>query len=141
MSLLHSNSNCVISTLFLHHPQLSYSPTYHRQNCYDLIRYLSDHSGSTKATYSIHTSSIKTHRPSSFASFSNAQLRSLQFGKNEWVDWEEGGILGPNVESRETLLELAKMTNNAYLEPDETGWCSLNGTWNVVRLFHPSPFT
>lgn len=141
MSLLHSNSNCVISTLFLHHPQLSYSPTYHRQNCYDLIRYLSDHSGSTKATYSIHTSSIKTHRPSSFASFSNAQLRSLQFGKNEWVDWEEGEILGPNVESRETLLELAKMTNNAYLEPDETGWCSLNGTWNVVRLFHPSPFT
>ena len=98
---------------------------------------LSDPSGSTKATYSVHTSSIKTHRPSSFASFSNARLRSLQFGENEWVDWEEDEILGPNVESRETLLELAKMTNNAYLEPDETGWYSLNGTWNVVCL---SPF-
>ena len=98
---------------------------------------LSDPSGSTKATYSIHTSSIKTHRPSSFASFSNARLRSLQFGGNEGVDWEEDEIIGPNVESRETLLELAKMTNNAYLEPDETGWYGLNGTWNVVRL---SPF-
>ena len=99
---------------------------------------LSDPSGSTKATYSIHTSSIKRHRPSSLASFSNARLRSLQFGKNEWVDWEEDEILGPNVESRETLLELAKMTNNAYLEPNETGWYSLNGTWNVVR-FSPFP--
>ena len=95
---------------------------------------LSDPSGSTKASYSVQTSSIKTHRPSSFASFSNARLRSLRFGKNEWVDWKEDEILGPNVESRETLLELAKMTNNAYLEPDETGWYALNGTWNVVRL-------
>ena len=98
---------------------------------------LSDPSGSTKATYSIHTCSIKRHRPSSFASFSNARLRSFQFGKNEWVDWEEDEILGPDVESRETLLELAKMTSNAYLEPDETGWYALNGTWNVVRR---SPF-
>ena len=92
-------------------------------------------SDSIKATtYSIKTSLIKTHRPSSFASFSNARLRSLQFGENEWVDWEEDEIVGPNVESRETLLELAKMTNNAYFEPNETGWYGLNGTWNVVRL-------
>ena len=98
---------------------------------------LSDPSGSTKVTYSIHTSPTKTHRPSSFASFSNARLRSLRFGKNERIDWKEDEILGPNVESRETLLELAKMTNNAYLEPDETGWYALNGTYNVVRL---SPF-
>lgn len=95
---------------------------------------LSDPSGSTKATYSIQTSLIKTHRPSSYTSFSNARLRSLQFGENEWVDWREDEIVGPDVESRETLLELAKMSNNAYLEPDEIGWYSLNGTWNVVRL-------
>jgi lipase ATG15 len=99
------------------------------------IHALSDTSGSTKATYSLQTSLIKTHKPSSFASFSNARLRSLQFGENEWVDWEEDEIMGPNVESRETLLELAKMTNNAYLEPNETGWYELNGTWNVVRVF------
>jgi lipase ATG15 len=96
---------------------------------------LSDPSGSTKATYSIQTSLIKTHRPSSFASFSNARLRSLQFGENEWVDWKEDEIMGPNVESRETLLELAKMTNNAYLEPGDPGWYGLNETWKVVRLF------
>ena len=51
------------------------------------------------------------------------------------MDWKEDEIIGPNVESRETLLELAKMTNNAYLEPDDAGWYSLNETWNVVRLF------
>lgn len=52
------------------------------------------------------------------------------------MDWEEDEIVGPNVESRETLLELAKMTNNAYLQPNETGWYSLNETaWNAVRLY------
>ena len=86
-------------------------------------------------TYSIQTSLTKTYRPSSFASFSHARLRSLQFGENEWVNWEEDEITGPDVESRETLLELAKMANNAYLEPDEPGWYALNETWNVVRPF------
>ena len=100
---------------------------------------LSDPSGSTKTTYSIQTSPTKTYRPSSFVSFSNARLRSLQFGENEWVDWEEDEIMGPNVESRESLLELAKMMNNAYIEPDEPGWYGLNGTWNVVRPFFSDP--
>jgi len=101
---------------------------------------LSHPSDSIKATtYSIKTSWIKTHRPSSFASFSNARLRSLQFGENEWVDWEEDEMVGPDVESRETLLELAKMTNNAYFEPNETGWYGLNGTWNVSYPFGWEP--
>ncbi|KAF8802495.1 alpha/beta-hydrolase [Phlegmacium glaucopus] len=100
---------------------------------------LSDPSGSTKATYSIQTSSTKTYRPSSHASYSNARLRSLRFGENEWVDWEEDEIIGPNVESRETLLELARMASNGYLQPNGTGWYNLNGTFNTSHAFGWEP--
>ncbi|EKM58524.1 uncharacterized protein PHACADRAFT_53577, partial [Phanerochaete carnosa HHB-10118-sp] len=46
-------------------------------------------------------------------------------------DWDEDEIEGPDVESRKTLLNLAKMTNNAYLEPGEAEWYDLGGDWNV----------
>ncbi|EIN09963.1 alpha/beta-hydrolase [Punctularia strigosozonata HHB-11173 SS5] len=45
--------------------------------------------------------------------------------------WEEDEIIGPDVESRETLLLLAKMTNNAYLNPGETGWYDLGEGWSA----------
>jgi hypothetical protein len=41
--------------------------------------------------------------------------------------------MGPDVESRATLLELAKMTNNAYVEPDDPAWYDLGANWNDVR--------
>ena len=40
--------------------------------------------------------------------------------------------MAPDVTSRETLLMLAKMTSNAYIYPEETGWYDLDGEWNVV---------
>ena len=43
-------------------------------------------------------------------------------------------VEGPDVESRETLLLLAKMTNNAYLSPGEQGWYELGDRWNVVSV-------
>jgi lipase ATG15 len=72
-------------------------------------------------------------RPPSFAAFSQARTRSVKFGQNEPLQWDEEEIIGPDVESRETLLTLAKMTNNAYVEPDDPGWYDLGGDWNVVR--------
>ncbi|KAG8888083.1 putative lipase atg15 [Tulasnella sp. 332] len=47
----------------------------------------------------------------------------------ETLDWEEGEVIGPDIESRETLLELAKMTNNAYEERDNPAWYSLGDDW------------
>ena len=92
-----------------------------------------DHSGSTKPSYSVRSRLGKTFRPSSFAAHSQARLRSLRFGENEWLDWNEDEVLEPDVENRETLLELAKMTNNAYVKPEDPEWYDLNGNWNVVR--------
>lgn len=56
------------------------------------------------------------------------------FNFNGGGDWEEDEVDAPDVERRETLLALAKMTNNAYMEPGEAGWYDLGGTWNVVSV-------
>jgi len=57
----------------------------------------------------------------------------LGFGK-EWgqsLGWNEDDVDGPAVDKRETVLALAKMTNNAYLKPDEAGWYDLGGNWTA----------
>lgn len=95
----------------------------------------SDTSGSTKSSYSIRSRLEKTFRPSSFAAHERARLRSLRFGENEWLDWDEEETIGPDVESRETLLELAKMTNNAYVDPEDPAWYDLGDGWNAVNPF------
>ena len=56
----------------------------------------------------------------------------MRFQESEAIDWDEIEVEGPDVEDRETLLLLAKMTNNAYLMPDEQGWYPLGDHWNVV---------
>ena len=56
----------------------------------------------------------------------------MRFQESEAIGWDEIEVEGPDVEDRETLLLLAKMTNNAYLMPDEQGWYPLGDHWNVV---------
>jgi lipase ATG15 len=51
--------------------------------------------------------------------------------------WDEDEILGPDVSQRSTLLLLAKMTNNAYLNPDEKGWYDLGSNWTAVCTRSP----
>lgn len=68
--------------------------------------------GYSNGSYPIRTRPITTHRPSSFSAFARARTRALRFGENEWLDWEEEEVLGPDVESREVLLHLAKMTKD-----------------------------
>lgn len=72
-------------------------------------------------SYTLGTRSLKTYRPASHAAFLRARTRSLRFRQNEPVRWEEHNVIAPDVEKRETLLELAKMTNNAYIEYNKTG--------------------
>jgi len=56
----------------------------------------------------------------------------MRFGQTELLDWVEDETIAPEVEHRESLLELAKMTNNAYVEPDDPAWYDI-GSWNSVR--------
>jgi lipase ATG15 len=59
------------------------------------------------------------------------------FPEDNWDWWDTDEILGPDISKRNTLLLLAKMTNNAYLEPDEAGWYDLGSDWTVVRTIMP----
>ncbi|CCL99294.1 uncharacterized protein FIBRA_01310 [Fibroporia radiculosa] len=88
-------------------------------------------SENSRTTHRLRSKLVKSHRPSSSAAFAHARARSIRFAESVSLDWDEDEIVGPDVERRETLLELAKMTNNAYLEPSESGWYDLDGKWNV----------
>jgi putative lipase involved disintegration of autophagic bodies len=75
----------------------------------------------------------RTYRASSQDAFNAARLKSYQqFQSDALLEWDEEELNGPDVTSRETLLLLAKMTNNAYFEPGEKGWYDLGNDWNSV---------
>lgn len=47
--------------------------------------------------------------------------------------WIESIVNAPDVENRATLLQLAKMTNNAYYNTSDKGWYTLEPFWgNMV---------
>jgi lipase ATG15 len=81
---------------------------------------------------SIPTSPLRTVRPQSAAAFAEARALSMR-GQTTALHWEEDEIPGPDVSKRETLLLLAKMTSNAYLEPNTDGWYELSDKWGIVR--------
>ena len=84
--------------------------------------------------YTVDTRLVPSYRPPSFDEVRNARYRSMKFGQSTILGWDEEELVGPDVESRETLLVLAKMTSNAYLLPDDKGWYPLGGNWTTVRL-------
>ena len=49
------------------------------------------------------------------------------------VEWDDVEIEMPDMEHRETLLELAKITGDAYALPGSKDWYDLDARWNSVR--------
>ena len=96
--------------------------------------------------YAVMTKPIRTHRPSSFASHERARLKAFRWDKHfkndgiEELIWSDEEIIGPNVTDRETLLQLAKMTNNAYADGKNGNgreWYEIGKEWNTVRVLLP----
>ncbi|KAG8701835.1 putative lipase atg15 [Ceratobasidium sp. 394] len=101
--------------------------------------------GSSTDVHALQTRSMRAHRPVSQAAFhtmrTNTQKRQRErslFGQlalgGDWeqsLGWEERDVEGPATDKRETLLALAKMTNNAYFHQDEPGWYDLGGNWTA----------
>ena len=81
---------------------------------------------------SIPIAPVRTARPPSEAAFTEARALSMR-GQSTTLHWEEDEIPGPDVSKRETLLLLAKMTSNAYIEPNTDGWYNLTDEWGIVR--------
>ncbi|KAF9243379.1 alpha/beta-hydrolase [Melanogaster broomeanus] len=88
-----------------------------------------------QTTHSLRTRNISSFRPPSFSELEAARIRSIRHAQSADLAWHEDEIVGPDTDSRETLLELAKMTNNAYITPDDSQWYELTDTWS-----HNYPF-
>lgn len=84
--------------------------------------------------YTVHTAPITTYKPSSMSAFHDARLRSMRHAQNDATLWNRVEVTGPDVTSREALLALAKMTNNAYFAAPDDGWYDVEGFNNSVPV-------
>ena len=80
---------------------------------------------------SIPIAPIRTARPESAEAFAEARALSMR-GQSAVLRWDEEEIPGPDVSKRESLLLLAKMTSNAYVEPNSGEWYNLTDDWGIV---------
>ncbi|KAH7345452.1 Alpha/Beta hydrolase protein [Rhizoctonia solani] len=63
---------------------------------------------------------------------------TLRTSNVDALDWQSYETIGPATDKRETLLALAKMTNNAYFRDSRTtGWYGLGGNWTSVSPSFP----
>ncbi|KAF5341707.1 hypothetical protein D9611_001835 [Ephemerocybe angulata] len=89
--------------------------------------------------YSIATRPMNIYRPPPFEQHAAARTRSMRFGQSTMLEWGEEEIAAPDVERREVLLLLAKMANDAYVEPGDPYWYDLGGGWNNTYPFGWEP--
>ncbi|KAJ7055515.1 Alpha/Beta hydrolase protein [Mycena amicta] len=86
---------------------------------------------STATRFYIPTTELQTHRPPSFAAYSDARRLGRQWHGQSPVlpwEWESTSVQGPDVSKRGTLLQLAQMTSNSYYgDPGHKSWYPLNG--------------
>lgn len=88
--------------------------------------------------YRAKTQVIKSFRPSSLSAFNDARRRVMESFETPADLWGEVDVPAPDTEDRATLLELAKMSNNAYFEPGSKGWYTLDPTVNNVSVCRSS---
>ena len=93
---------------------------------------ISSQSNSANGHYTLRTRRIEVYRPRSQAHFIAARHRSRLYGQSAIIPWDPDEVDGPDVNSRETLLMLAKMTYNAYVEPTDKDWYELGEEWPEV---------
>lgn len=95
---------------------------------------------SHRSDYALQSRPVKAYRPSSSKEHAEARRLSIYERQSSNLRWDEWEIPGPDTESRKTLLELAKMTNNAYVvDNNDTQWYELDKRWTDVRCVTHSP--
>ncbi|KXN87029.1 Putative lipase ATG15 [Leucoagaricus sp. SymC.cos] len=72
-------------------------------------------------------------------SFQSARMHSRVYGESTALDWSEDQVEGPDVNNKDVLMTLAKMTANAYVEVRDKEWYDLSKRWNQSFPFGWSP--
>lgn len=75
---------------------------------------------------------LKTRPMTVYRPTNGANLALAPIPDGTAVEWNRVEVQGPDTEDRLTLLELAKMTANAYSKPGHNNWYDLDDTWNTV---------
>jgi hypothetical protein len=58
--------------------------------------------------------------------------RPRSLGDSQLTPWDAIEVLGPDVEDRHTLSQLARMSGNAYALPGQKNWYDIDSAWNNV---------
>ena len=96
------------------------------------IRILQSSFSAEQPTYTLHAVPTTIYRPRSSEALLQARLRSLIHAQSEAVEWDRVEVLGPDVEDRHTLVQLARMAANAYAKLGEKNWYDIDPAWNIV---------
>jgi len=75
------------------------------------------------------------YRPRSHPALQRARLRSLRLGECEKVEWDQLDTIGPDIEDRHTVSQLARMSGNAYALPGGSNWYDVDPAWNTSFPF------
>ncbi|KAL5504243.1 ATG15_2 [Sanghuangporus vaninii] len=89
--------------------------------------------------FTIKTRRRMTHKPRSHPDFLEARRRSMIHKENVPVHWNVEEVEAPDVEHRDSLLTMAKMTYDAYLEPTDKDWYDLGDNWTDNHPFGWEP--
>lgn len=100
----------------------------------DLDGRLEELDSKSTPTWLLQARPTTVYRPRSQAGLQQARARSLRNGQSEKVEWETAEILGPDIEDKHTLVQLARMTGNAYALPGKKNWYDIDPMWNNVNV-------
>jgi hypothetical protein len=91
------------------------------------------HSPTTKALFHPILSPSDTPVPSLTLNAAPTTIyRPRSVEDSQPVQWDPVEVLGPDVEDRHTLSQLARMSGNAYALPGQKNWYDIDSAWNIV---------
>ena len=82
----------------------------------------------------VKTKPTTVYRPRSLDAFHRARLLSLRHAQSEVdpVEWDTLEVEGPDIGNLNTLIQLARMSANAYALPGQKNWYEVDAAWNKV---------
>ena len=85
-------------------------------------------------SYTLKSVPTTIYKPRSIDALFRARQRSLRHGQSERVEWDAVDMMGPDVQDKHTVSQIARLTGNAYALPGHKNWYDIDPTWNQVGL-------
>jgi putative lipase involved disintegration of autophagic bodies len=94
-----------------------------------------DYTAVGRIPLNLKTTRGNVRRPRDAQAYQEARKRSYYSKETTILDWGDDEIDMPDLSDRLTVLELAKISGNAYFRPDSKSWYSIDGRWNASHSF------